>query len=74
MFWRCFASTWFMRKDEVLRELFERLAHMGIEPLGALARTPSLVEYREWGAEAHKEQGDAIASAIEAAIVTATAA
>ncbi|MDO8729407.1 MAG: AAA domain-containing protein [bacterium] len=47
-FWRCFASTWSMRKDEVLEELFRRLASMGIEPLGTLEMIPSLVEYREW--------------------------
>lgn len=47
-FWRCFASTWSMRKDEVLDELLQRLAAMGIEPLGTLEKIPSLVEYREW--------------------------
>jgi very-short-patch-repair endonuclease len=50
VFWRCFASTWSLRKDEVLTELRGRLHAMGIEPLGALERTPSLVEYREWSA------------------------
>jgi very-short-patch-repair endonuclease len=48
VFWRCFASTWALRKDEVLNELLARLHVMGIEPLGALERAPSLVEYREW--------------------------
>jgi very-short-patch-repair endonuclease len=43
VFWRCFASTWSLRKDEVLSELRGRLHAMGIEPLGALERTPSLV-------------------------------
>ena len=47
-FWRCFASTWSLRKDEVLEELLQRLSVMGIEPLGTLERIPSLVEYREW--------------------------
>lgn len=47
-FWRCFASTWSMRKEEVLQELTERLGAMGIEPLGALAKIPALVESREW--------------------------
>jgi very-short-patch-repair endonuclease len=47
-FWRCFASTWSLRKAEVLEELLARLTAMGIEPLGALERIPSLVEYREW--------------------------
>jgi very-short-patch-repair endonuclease len=45
-FWRCFASTWAMRRDEALKELLDRLSAMGIEPLGALERIPFLVEYR----------------------------
>jgi very-short-patch-repair endonuclease len=45
-FWRCFASTWQLRKDEVLAELISRLEAMGIEPLGALERAPQLVERR----------------------------
>lgn len=45
-FWRCFASTWKLRRDEVLAELVERLTAMGIEPLGAMERAPSLVEFR----------------------------
>lgn len=49
VFWRCFASTWSLRKDDVLHELLARLHAMGIEPLGAMERTPSLVDYREWG-------------------------
>ena len=49
VFWRCFASTWSLRKGEVLKELLIRLHAMGIEPLGAMERTPSLVDYREWG-------------------------
>jgi very-short-patch-repair endonuclease len=48
MFWRCFASTWALRKDEVLLELCERLNAMGIEPLGALEHTNSMVEKRTW--------------------------
>ena len=47
-FWRCFASTWSLRKEEVLSELLDRLTSMGIEPLGALERAPSLVEKRTW--------------------------
>jgi very-short-patch-repair endonuclease len=49
VFWRCFASTWSLRKDDVLQELLTRLHSMGIEPLGAIKRTPMLVDYREWG-------------------------
>jgi hypothetical protein len=47
-FWRCFASTWAMRKDEILDELLQRLAAMGIEPLGTLENIPSLVDSRTW--------------------------
>lgn len=49
-FWRCFASTWQLRKQEVLAELIEQLSGLGIEPLGALERVPLLVERREVGA------------------------
>jgi len=52
VFWRCFASTWTLRKDEVLFELCERLNMMGIEPLGALEHTSSMVEKRVWRAPA----------------------
>jgi very-short-patch-repair endonuclease len=46
-FWRCFASTWILRKDEVLYELLQRLHAMGIDPLGSSSeRTSSLVEKR----------------------------
>jgi hypothetical protein len=47
-FWRCFAATWSLRRDEVLGELLERLSVMGIEPLGALERAPQVVERRVW--------------------------
>lgn len=47
-FWRCFASTWTLRKDEVFAELLERLAALGIEPIGAIDRAPGLVERRTW--------------------------
>ncbi|WP_246046542.1 AAA domain-containing protein [Chlorobaculum thiosulfatiphilum] len=45
-FWRCFASTWRLHKDEVLGELTERLSSMGIEPLSSITRAPRLVEKR----------------------------
>ena len=48
VFWRCFASTWSLRKDDVFGELLSRLGAMGIEPIGALERVPSLVEKRVW--------------------------
>ncbi|MCX5913705.1 MAG: hypothetical protein NTV04_17430 [Deltaproteobacteria bacterium] len=46
VFWRCFASTWSLHKDEVLGELLERFTAMGIEPVGAIERAPTLVEKR----------------------------
>jgi very-short-patch-repair endonuclease len=45
-FWRCFASTWRLHKDEVLGELTGRLSAMGIDPLGTITRAPKLVEKR----------------------------
>lgn len=48
VFWRCFASTWSLRKDDVLTELRATLHAMGIEPLGALERMPAVVESRPW--------------------------
>jgi very-short-patch-repair endonuclease len=47
-FWRCFASTWALHQGEVLAELLDRLSAIGIEPLGALERSPTLVEKRVW--------------------------
>ena len=47
-FWRCFASTWSLNKQDIFLELVSRLAAMGIEPLGALDSIPSLVEKRTW--------------------------
>lgn len=47
-FWRCFASTWSLHREEVLQELLDRLTAMGIEPLGALEKMTSLVESRVW--------------------------
>jgi len=45
-FWRCFASTWHLHKDDLLKELIQKLNEMGIEPLGEMARAPALVETR----------------------------
>jgi len=68
-FWRCFASTWAMRRDEVLKELLNRLTAMGIEPLGALERMPSQVEYRPWRHVGLDDpSNDATAAALKAAI------
>ncbi len=46
VFWRCFASTWVLRKDEVMEELVEFLDRMGIEPLGAIETVSRIVEKR----------------------------
>lgn len=67
-FWRCFASTWSLQRETVLAELLAQLDGMGIEPLGALARIPSLVEYREWGREQAVAAGDAAGKMVEEAI------
>ena len=48
VFWRCFASTWVSRKDEILAELIERMYAMGIEPIGAVQRLAKVVERRTW--------------------------
>ncbi len=34
-FWRCFASSFVRRRKEVLTDLFQTLARLGIEPLGS---------------------------------------
>jgi len=47
-FWRCFASTWTLHRDEVFQELLTVLTAMGIEPVGALYQAPTLVEKRDW--------------------------
>lgn len=59
-FWRCFASTWSLRKDEVLFELLERLRSMGIDPLGALDSVSSLVEKRTWVWPHHEVSADVV--------------
>jgi very-short-patch-repair endonuclease len=47
-FWRCFASTWAMRRDEALQELMHSLTAMGIDPAGAISGVDSVVERRIW--------------------------
>jgi very-short-patch-repair endonuclease len=74
VFWRCFASTWALRKDEVLGELLDRLTAMGIGPLGAIDRAPSLVEKRTWhppAAEANGNGKNTVELTLDAAIATA---
>jgi very-short-patch-repair endonuclease len=68
-FWRCFSSTWLLRRDDVLGELLERLSVMGIEPLGALERAPCLVERRVWMAQQPgREERDDAGAALEEAV------
>lgn len=47
-FWRCFASSWSMHKEEIFEELLQRLVELGIEPTNALEKIPAVVELREW--------------------------
>jgi len=47
-FWRCFASTWSLRKDEIFEELIAHLTDLNIQPIGAIDSIPSLVEKRIW--------------------------
>jgi very-short-patch-repair endonuclease len=68
-FWRCFASTWALHRDEVFDDLLKRLTAMGIEPLGALERVPSLVEHRTWRPRKVEDSAqDPIAAALDTAI------
>jgi very-short-patch-repair endonuclease len=34
-FWRCFASSFFLRREKVLADLFATMSKLGIEPLGS---------------------------------------
>ena len=68
-FWRCFASTWTRHRDEVLAELLQRLAALGIEPVGALREAPLLVERRSFtsgAGEAAVDGGKPQTAAVEA--------
>jgi len=67
-FWRCFASTWSLRKDEVFGELTDQLTAMGIEPLGALERVPTLVEKRIWVPAKLASSNDDVQAAIDSPI------
>ena len=71
-FWRCFASTWSLRREEVMQELLQRLSAMGIEPLGTLEKTPSLVEYREWSPPPKADGPDDARDLLEQAVLMAT--
>ncbi|HTB35430.1 MAG TPA: hypothetical protein VK777_00020, partial [Reyranella sp.] len=69
-FWRCFASTWSLRKEEAFGELMERLTAMGIEPIGSMDRVPSLVEKRTWHPPA-TEGSDEVGAVLNAAVAAA---
>ncbi len=63
VFWRCFASTWTLRKHEVFAELLERLGTLGIEPIGVIDRAPSLVEKRIWEPDVSEEENETATAA-----------
>ncbi len=67
-FWRCFASTWTLHREDVLAELVERLERMGIEPLGVALPMPTLVERREWRRAVELDGEDEVQGALESAI------
>ncbi len=71
VFWRCFASTWSLRKDDVLAELIDRLTAMGIDPLGAVDRAPDLVAKRVWSSQEQGNGNNEAEIALEAAIRSA---
>lgn len=74
VFWRCFASTWSLHKDDILQELLARLTAMGIEPMGAVEHAPSLVEKRTWKFTPVEDNGqvvDETQAALELAISSA---
>jgi very-short-patch-repair endonuclease len=74
VFWRCFASTWSLRKEDVFEELIARLTAMGIEPMGAMDKVPSLVEKRVWNPvdNGTETQADEIDVAIAQAVAQAS--
>jgi very-short-patch-repair endonuclease len=65
-FWRCFASTWTMRREPVLAELLTRLEEMGITPDGAVERTPNLVERRKWIPTSETLEEQSVSARVEA--------
>jgi hypothetical protein len=67
-FWRCFASTWVLSRDEVVAELVERLEAMGIGALGAATSMPELVERRVWKPRVRPGQKDDVQAVLENAI------
>jgi very-short-patch-repair endonuclease len=69
-FWRCFASTWSLRKEDVFGELVERLKSMGIDPIGSVDRASSLVEKREWEPKPAEDDAD-VSDLLSAAVAVA---
>ena len=67
-FWRCFASTWSLHKEDVFAELLARLYAMGIEPTGALGQLATLVEQRVWDPKAAQQEEDEVDEVIRRAI------
>lgn len=59
-FWRCFASSFVRRREEVLGDLMQTLQRLGIEPLGAETVDNTVwVHYKEvdpYGVESDEEQ------------------
>lgn len=50
-FWRCWGSSWTLDPDACFRDLTDRLAELGIEPLGADTPATRYTAYREIAAE-----------------------
>jgi len=67
-FWRCFASTWTLHRGEVFDELLERLAAMGIEPIGSATSLAALVEKRVWKPTPTPGDQDEVQAVLESAV------
>lgn len=72
-FWRCFASTWSLHKEEVFAELLARLHQMQIVPVGALSQLATLVEHRIWQPRVKEDGEDEVGRVIRKAIDDAQA-
>lgn len=68
IFWRCFASTWTLRRAEMIEELIEQLTLLGISPLGASEAAPRFVEKRVWKRDREKDDVPEVARVIETAL------
>lgn len=67
-FWRCFASTWSLHKEDVFAELLARLQQMQIAPVGALSQLATLVEHRIWQPPAKEDGEDEVDRVIRKAV------